>query len=94
MLGRVLKTIAEAGRPMCLADLSRDLDIEGSALEGMLATLVARGRLLAIGPADAPCGGCRIRSGCFIMADRVARTYALPDAVPSGQAVLSGQASL
>jgi hypothetical protein len=44
----------------------------------MLGTLVARGRLLAIGSSGTPCGGCPIRSGCFIVADRVAETYALP----------------
>jgi hypothetical protein len=78
MLGHILEAIRAAGRPMCLADLSRETGIDGSALDGMLGTLVARGRLLAIGPASTPCGACPIRSGCFIMADGVATTYALP----------------
>jgi hypothetical protein len=69
---------------MCLADLSRELDIDDSALEGMLGTLVARGRLLAVGPADTLCGGCPIRSGCFIMAEGIAATYALPDWASAG----------
>jgi hypothetical protein len=94
MLGRVLEAIRGAGRPMCLADLSRELDIDGSALEGMLGTLVARGRLLAVGPADTPCGGCPIRSGCFIMADGVALTYALPARSSPGQTALSDQPAL
>jgi hypothetical protein len=100
MLGRVLEAIRGAGRPMCLADLSRELDIDGSALEGMLGTLVARGRLLTVGPADTPCGACPIRSGCFIMADGVALTYALPawnspgPTALSGQTVLAGQLAL
>ena len=86
MLSDVLGAIREAGRPMCLADLSRDLGIEQSALEGMLETLVARGRLRAIVYDDAGCTACPIKGGCFIMSDGVAVTYALvlDAAVPGG----------
>ena len=77
MLGRILVAIREAGGPMCLADLSRELEIDEAALEGMLDTLMARGRLHAIESTEAFCGGCPIKSGCFIMNDGVARTYAL-----------------
>jgi hypothetical protein len=80
MLARIIAVIEAAGRPMCLADLRRELDIDEAALDGMLATLVARGRLRLIRGGDAAadaCGGCPVRSGCFIMADGVAATWAL-----------------
>jgi hypothetical protein len=77
MLARILTTIRAAGQPLCLADLHRELDVDESALEGMLDTLVARGKLRAVRFDDAGCGGCPIRSGCFLMADGVAVTYAL-----------------
>jgi hypothetical protein len=77
MLARILTTIRAAGRPLCLADLHRVLDVDESALEGMLDTLVSRGKLRAVRFDDAGCGGCPVRSGCFIMADGVAVTYAL-----------------
>ena len=77
MLARILATIRAAGQPLCMADLHRELDVDESALEGMLDTLVARGKLRAIRFDDAGCGGCPIRSGCFLMADGVAVTYAL-----------------
>lgn len=80
MLSDVLRAIREAGRPMCLADLSRDLGIEQSALEGMLDTLVSRGRLRAIVYDDAGCSACPVKGGCFIMNDGVAVTYALTGA--------------
>ena len=48
------------------------------ALEGMLETLVARGRLRAIEFVDDGCGTCPVKGGCFIMNDGVAKTYALP----------------
>jgi hypothetical protein len=77
MLARILAVIGAAERPVCLADLHRELDIDETALEGMLDTLVARGKLRALRFDDASCGGCPIRSGCFLMADGVAVTYAL-----------------
>ena len=87
MLADILATIGDAGRPMCLADLSCDLGIEESALEGMLGTLVARGRLRAIEFSDDGCGACPIKSGCFIMNDGVAKTYALtPETAADGSA--------
>lgn len=80
MLARILTTIRDTGRPMCLADLSRALDVDEPALEGMLDTLISRGRLRAIEFVDQGCGGCPIRSGCFIMNDGIAKTYALAPA--------------
>jgi hypothetical protein len=77
MLTRIMAAVRAAGHPLCLADLGRELQFEDSALEGMLDTLVARGRLRAIRSTDAGCGGCPIKSGCFIMHDGVATTYAL-----------------
>ena len=79
MLRAILAAIYEAGKPMCLADLSRDLGIDEPALEGMVETLVARGRLRAIVFDDTGCTACPVKSGCFIMNDGVARTYALRD---------------
>ena len=73
MLSAVLAAIREAGKPMCLSDLSSELHIEESALEGMLETLVARGRLRAIEFVDDGCGTCPVKGGCFIMNDGVAR---------------------
>ncbi len=88
MLGRILVAIHDAGKPLCLADLSRDLGIEEPALEGMLETLIARGRLRAVTFDDAGCTACPIKSGCFIMNDGVAKTYALvPDPATAERAL-------
>lgn len=78
MLRAILSAIGDAGRPMCLADLSRDLGIDEPVLEGMLETLVLRGRLRAIKFEDEGCTVCPVKSGCFIINDGVAKTYALP----------------
>jgi hypothetical protein len=80
MLSAILATIREAGRPLCLADLSRDLGIDEPVLEGMVETLVARGRLRAIRFDGPGCDACPVRGGCFVMNDGVAVTYGLaPD---------------
>ena len=88
MLSAILAAIGESGRPMCLSDLSAALQIEESALEGMLQTLVQRGRLRTIEFVDDGCTTCPVKGGCFIMNDGVAVTYALPPGPPvAGQAL-------
>lgn len=77
MLARILTTMRAADRPLCLADLGRLLDIDEPALEGMLETLVARGRLRVVELDHPGCGGCPARAGCFIMEVATARAYAL-----------------
>jgi hypothetical protein len=84
MLSAILSAITEAGRPLCLADLSRELELDEPVLEGMLDTLVARGRLRAIRFDGDGCTACPVKGGCFIMNDGVAVTYALPP--PAGAA--------
>jgi hypothetical protein len=78
MLSAILSTVRGAGRPLCLADLSRELGIDEPALEGMVETLVARGRLRALRFDGPGCEVCPVRGGCFVMNDGVAVTYALP----------------
>lgn len=77
MLSAILVAVRAAGKPMCLADLSRELGVDEPALEGMLETLVARGRLRAIRFDGPGCEACPVKGGCFIMDDGVAVTYAL-----------------
>lgn len=77
MLSAILATLRSAGKPLCLADLSRELGIDEPALEGMVETLVARGRLRAIRFDGPGCEACPVRGGCFVMNDGVAVTYAL-----------------
>ena len=78
MLSSILEAIRESGKPLCLSDLSSALHVEESALEGMLETLVQRGRLRTIEFVDDGCATCPVTGGCFIINDGVAMTYALP----------------
>jgi adenine-specific DNA glycosylase len=80
MLARILAAVRDAGRPLCLAELSGELGIPESALEGMLQALVARGRLRIVEPALPDCGACPLRGGCMILTLDTPRAWALPHA--------------
>ncbi len=90
MLGQILSAIDAAGRPSCVADLARDTGIDEAALEGMLDTLVALGRLRVFRFDGAGCDTCPVKGGCFIMRDGVAVTYALPAPEPRPTVVAAG----
>jgi hypothetical protein len=64
MLPRVLQEMEAAGETVSLDELSRRLDIEPGALEGMLQFLVRKGRILEDagtddGLSDCAAGGCK-----------------------------------
>jgi hypothetical protein len=77
MLSQILAEFRQARGPLCLDELSRKLDIENSALEGMLQTLVRRGRLLEITPISYGCPACPARGGCVILTNGVQKSYFL-----------------
>lgn len=64
MLAEVLKAFEKNDGPVDLGWLSRELDVERSALEGMLQTLVRQGKLQEISPGSATCADCPRSSGC------------------------------
>ncbi len=67
MLARILEEFQNSPDALCLEELSQKLSIETGALEGMLQTLVRKGRLLEIDPGAAPCQICPARGGCLLM---------------------------
>ncbi|MBI1880393.1 MAG: hypothetical protein HYR94_19595 [Chloroflexi bacterium] len=67
MLKQILSEFEQAPLPLCLDQLSQKLAITPSALEGMLDTLVRKGRLQEISPAQTACQTCPARAGCVII---------------------------
>ena len=57
MLSEILKFLAERG-PMSLAEISRHFKSEISAIEGMLNTLEAKGRIERLDTKCSNCKGC------------------------------------
>ena len=77
MLKQILAEFQQTKTSVCLDELSRKLEIETSALEGMLQTLVQRGRLQEIGPTPYNCVACPARGGCVILTNGVQKRYFL-----------------
>ena len=77
ILKEILAEFQQATTPLCAAELSHKLEIETAALEGMLQTLVQRGRLLEIDPGQPGCVACPARGGCVILTNGVQKSYFL-----------------
>jgi hypothetical protein len=77
MLSQILAEFQKARQPLCLDELSQVLAIEPSALDGMLQTLVQRGRLRIIDPAQPGCPACPTRGGCVILTKGLQKSYVL-----------------
>jgi len=94
MLKSILAEFHHATRPLCVADLQAALALDAGVIDGMIQTLVQRGRLLEIvEPASAPvgrrncvdaavCHTCPVRGGCVILTLASPKRYTL---APSDQ---------
>ena len=67
MLAEIMKTFRETNEPLDLKELSRYLDVDKSALEGMLTTLVRQRKLREVQPGTSDCTGCNSRFSCAKM---------------------------
>ena len=69
MLSQIMKELERAGGTIDLNELSRRLGVQRSALDGMIETLVRKGRLHAIevGEATPTCAHCAGRATCTIV---------------------------
>lgn len=83
MLQAILAEFRRTSSPLCVDELSRTLEIEPSALEGMLQTLVRSRRLLEISPTQHGCVACPAKGGCIILTNGVQKSYYLPPQNPA-----------
>jgi DNA-binding HxlR family transcriptional regulator len=69
MLSRIIKELKRAGGAIDLNELSRRLGVQRSALDGMIETLVRKGRLREVEVGEIPpmCASCAKRSGCTLV---------------------------
>lgn len=83
MLSRILEEIRAAQGPLSIRELSRKLDVQPSALEGMLLQLLRMGKLevensIPEGESCSTCAGCAGVNDCpFIF--RSPQRFRLPD---------------
>ena len=79
MLTEIIKAFRETEGPLNLSELSRRLDVEPSALEGMLETLVRQGKLREIELGTTDCAFCN-NTGCAHCSDvPMGRAYELTE---------------
>ena len=78
MLSQVLALLAAHQGGMGLIEISRRLGLAPAVLEGMLETLVQRGRLVRLCAADTPCGACPVRPECNLLAGQNTRYLVAP----------------
>ena len=64
MLSQILKAFEKATEPLDLNELSRLLDVERSALDGMLDFLVRKRKLSEVTLGTEACAHCRRRLSC------------------------------
>jgi DNA-binding IclR family transcriptional regulator len=69
MLSQILQELERADGDLELNELSRRLGVERSALDGMIETLVRKGRLREVeaGEPSPMCATCGKRSACTLM---------------------------
>jgi DNA-binding IclR family transcriptional regulator len=70
MLSQIIKELDSAGGVIDLSELSRRLGVQRSALDGMIETLVRKGRLRKVEMGEMPpaCASCGEQAGCTIVA--------------------------
>ena len=78
MLTQVLALLDEREGGMGTAEISRRLGVAPGVLEGMLETLVRRGRLVRVCAADTPCGACPLQPECNLLAGQNTRYVVAP----------------
>lgn len=66
MLREILALFCQAQTPLCAGDVSRALEVDRDAVEGMLDLLVRTGRLAPVTVAEGCCT-CPVRGGCVTM---------------------------
>ena len=76
MLTHLTELLASKESGLSLAEISRTLNAQPSAVLSMLNLLVQKGRLIEIGPDGGYCAGCGSQSDCNLLAARGKR-YAL-----------------
>lgn len=76
MLTQLTELLTSRENGLSLAEISRALDVQPSAVLSMLDLLVRKGRLVEIGPDGGYCADCGAQADCNLLAARGKR-YAL-----------------
>lgn len=76
MLQQLIQILESRENGLNVAEISRELKVQPSAVFGMIQTLLHKGRLVEIGPDGKYCAACGEKAQCNLLAARGSR-YAL-----------------
>jgi hypothetical protein len=70
MLNQILHLLESRGNGLSLAEISREISAQPSAIISMIDLLVQKGKLVEIGPDGKYCGSCGLQSDCNLLRTR------------------------
>jgi hypothetical protein len=70
MLNQILQLLESRENSLSLAEISRSLHAQPSAIMSMIDLLVQKGKLIEIGPDGKYCGACGLQSDCNLLKAR------------------------
>lgn len=70
MLNHILHLLESRENGLSLAEISREMKAQPSALMSMIDLLVRKGKLVEIGPDGKYCGACGLQSDCNLLKAR------------------------
>jgi hypothetical protein len=70
MLTQLFTLLAEKENGLSLAEISREMNAQPSAVMSMIDLLVQKGKLVEIGPDGKYCGACGLQSDCNLLKAR------------------------
>lgn len=83
MLGEIVKRFKDADHPLSIDQLSRELGVDRTALEGMLLTLVRQGKLKEVELGSETCGRCSKKDSCVHLASgSLGKVYEVSEKTP------------
>jgi hypothetical protein len=84
MFGQLLSLLEQSNQNgMSLAEISRALHAQPSAVLAMIGLLVQKGRLIEVGPDGNCCTTCGLESECNLLKARGKRYLLAPDPLPA-----------
>lgn len=89
MLKELITLLQSHQSGMSLAEISKALNAQPSAVFGMITMLVKKGKLIEMNPGGQICTACAVQSQCNLLAARTKRYICAPTDCPTHPALLA-----
>lgn len=88
MLSQLLQLLSQTDDGLSLAEMSRALDAQPSAVFAMIEMLVRKGRIVEVGPDGGICASCGLEAQCNLLATRGKRFVLRPRLTPTADSMV------